>query len=1175
MMKKFIFCLIFITCLFPILLGEKVVISVPLVSIERVSEYIEQGFDIAQVFTQENEVHIVVTPEERQYFEAKYSQVRVVFTESEMRENLTSTHRDIPGYRTYNQMITQLLALQDQYPTMVEVTALGPTHGKLYYDAGNMNYSAFNHLVYSVKMSNNVSVYQDKPNYFFSGAIHAREPVSAEVVMTIIENLLETYSTTDDEHPLNQSQIWFVPVINPDGHHVVNSQMSTMHRKNIFDNNNNGQLDLDLYGSGNSLDGVDVNRNFDFYWGTTGVSFSFATQTYPGTHGFSSIEAAYMRDLAAEIPFIGAFTYHTHGHLVLWPYGYAYGGNSHNQATISSLGIELANLMPRFHNPNLKYTPQPSWELYPASGTTDDYYHFKHNTLAYTVELASQFIPTAAEVEFHKINQLPAAYLLMSRHKNRFLSGLVTDYLTGAPVRAEIRVFPIDEYYPEREPIFSDLNFGRYNYPLMPGQYQLFIRADGYYPYSSDITITATAQTVINVQLMPAEPFTKSFYLSHATIPDLFQNTQVILRHTREDVLMTNSQGYVSIDDVSPGDMTIIAKGTDLRTYITTVDIPLAPSMKNEGGDLAYDTHIIFDDFTFVDEFNSFAGNWNAQTNWTISSTDPYSGPNAVRVTTYTNQNAMTTMNPIQIPAGEKMIINFMAKYNVSMQSDIYIEFDISENNSTWTNLYQIRKTAGWENFQFEIPANKYNQLYFRFRVRRHATASPGAFNLDLFSVKVGDPEITPLYFNPPQNFVAEMEEGVVDMSWEAPVEGSFGDFSEYKIYRDGTVIHNTTDLSYTDTDVIIGARYEYYVTAFYVNPDRESAPSNIVILNDTLILPNPVALLSPEDNAVDVGLRPTFTWSLPNEGGQIDGLRFYLYPVSPTVSTTPLSVSTEYTLSQPQDTVSPEYILSPKITIQDDFIDLPANATSYTIPTRLDYETIYQWCVIPYNELGDAHENAVFSFTTEVYISIPSSVTLLTPTNNAEDIVLLPTFTWELPNDNSTIDGLKFYLGTEVGWLANPDFAFVALAADATEYTILDNLEYETEYFWSVIPFNQIGDALNNDVFSFITEEYTSEKDLLDYPMITELLGNHPNPFNPETVINYNLAEPTHVAIEIYNIRGQRVRNLLNTYMDRGFHSVIWNGTDDNNRSVGSGMYFYVMRTEDFSQVRRMVLLK
>ena len=118
-----------------------------------------------------------------------------------------------------------------------------------------------------------------------------------------------------------------------------------------------------------------------------------------------------------------------------------------------------------------------------------------------------------------------------------------------------------------------------------------------------------------------------------------------------------------------------------------------------------------------------------------------------------------------------------------------------------------------------------------------------------------------------------------------------------------------------------------------------------------------------------------------------------------------------------------------------------------------------------------------------------------------------------------------------------------------------------------------RLHEGITNARFGFITTLSDDDKPL---PILTtELLGNYPNPFNPETTIQFNTKNAGFVSIDIYNLRGQKVRSLLNAYLENGNHTVIWNGKDDNNSDVSSGLYFYQMRTGDFSQVKRMVLLK
>ncbi len=93
--------------------------------------------------------------------------------------------------------------------------------------------------------------------------------------------------------------------------------------------------------------------------------------------------------------------------------------------------------------------------------------------------------------------------------------------------------------------------------------------------------------------------------------------------------------------------------------------------------------------------------------------------------------------------------------------------------------------------------------------------------------------------------------------------------------------------------------------------------------------------------------------------------------------------------------------------------------------------------------------------------------------------------------------------------------------------------------------------------------------------PLKTNLMGNYPNPFNPTTTINYNIANETNVELNVYNVKGQRVTTLINDRMQPGYHSVTWDGIDNDNKKVSSGVYFYRLKADDKILTKKMMLLK
>ncbi len=91
----------------------------------------------------------------------------------------------------------------------------------------------------------------------------------------------------------------------------------------------------------------------------------------------------------------------------------------------------------------------------------------------------------------------------------------------------------------------------------------------------------------------------------------------------------------------------------------------------------------------------------------------------------------------------------------------------------------------------------------------------------------------------------------------------------------------------------------------------------------------------------------------------------------------------------------------------------------------------------------------------------------------------------------------------------------------------------------------------------------------------ITQLKQNYPNPFNPTTRISFILNEPSKVKIQIFNTKGQLVKELLNSYMISGNHDITWNGKDGKGNKAGSGVYFYRMETNKQRFIKKMIIIK
>ena len=95
------------------------------------------------------------------------------------------------------------------------------------------------------------------------------------------------------------------------------------------------------------------------------------------------------------------------------------------------------------------------------------------------------------------------------------------------------------------------------------------------------------------------------------------------------------------------------------------------------------------------------------------------------------------------------------------------------------------------------------------------------------------------------------------------------------------------------------------------------------------------------------------------------------------------------------------------------------------------------------------------------------------------------------------------------------------------------------------------------------------------NYPDTYRLYNNYPNPFNPETKIDFTIANRTNVSILIYNILGQKVATLLNNKMDQGNYTIKWKGVTDSGQELPSGTYFCEMKTPKYKEIKKLVLVR
>ena len=266
------------------------------------------------------------------------------------------------GFYTYQEYLNILDDMVAQYPNLISVKA-----------AVSDTLTHEGRPIYYVKISNDPNVDQGKPRVLYSAIHHAREPGSLSQTIFYMWYLLENYGTDPEvDYLVDNMEMFFVPVINPDGyiHNVVNDPNGGgMHRKNKNPN------------VGNSNPGVDLNRNYSYQWGTTGVSLTNEnSDVYPGSGPFSEPETKNMKKIAEEWDVILASNSHTHGGLLLFPIGATSGEFAADHTYFQAISSHMV----KFNG----YDAIKSSGLYPASGDSDDYMYKSEGIFAMTPEVS-------------------------------------------------------------------------------------------------------------------------------------------------------------------------------------------------------------------------------------------------------------------------------------------------------------------------------------------------------------------------------------------------------------------------------------------------------------------------------------------------------------------------------------------------------------------------------------------------------------------------------------------------------------------------------------------------------------------------------------------------------------------------------------------------------------------
>lgn len=199
----------------------------------------------------------------------------------------------------------------------------------------------------------------------------------------------------------------------------------------------------------------------------------------------------------------------------------------------------------------------------------------------------------------------------------------------------------------------------------------------------------------------------------------------------------------------------------------------------------------------------------------------------------------------------------------------------------------------------------------------------------------------------------------------------------------------------------------------------------------------------------------------------------------------------------------------------------------------------------------------------TQIITAVPAIPVHLPPQDLAAEVVERDvTLTWTPP-------AADFLTGFQV----LRDWELIAGFSDPEASSYTDPNLANGIYLYSVIAFYATGQSEPATIT--VEVNYVGNDDPGAPGLATELQGNYPNPFKPITSISFTLKDAAPVTLEIFDLRGRKVKTLAQSEFASGRHSLVWDGTDDSGTPVASGLYLYRMNSGSYSASRRMLLLK
>jgi hypothetical protein len=392
-----------------------------------------------------------------------------------------------PEFHTYEELTAALATLEAQYPALCKVDSIGRA-------------TQFPRTMWAVKLSDNVATEEDEMAVFYLGTHHASEVMGCETILYMIDHFLQNYGLDPDiTNWMNTYEIWFVPLVNPDGHYAVTSNINLFWRKNARDIDGDGIFYEFMGGTWwtDDHEGIDPNRNYSWYWNMDGSSDPWA-YNYRGASPFSESENVAIRALAFTQRFALGISFHSYGEVVIAPWTWTGGQFAPDQDVINSIGNAMADQFIKDNGSGFAY------DIYPGQGgRCPNWFYGLAGAIAYDVEVNPypMFIPPGSQLAERAQRYMNGATYLLERMAGPGITGHVRDAVSGQPLAARVEIQGrISE---QVRPRYAEPQYGRFTRLLNNGTYTVMAGLPGYVTQRIQGVAVNNTWTPLEIQLVP------------------------------------------------------------------------------------------------------------------------------------------------------------------------------------------------------------------------------------------------------------------------------------------------------------------------------------------------------------------------------------------------------------------------------------------------------------------------------------------------------------------------------------------------------------------------------------------------------------------------------------------------------------------------------------------------